>query len=119
MLERLSQNAGRCYVLGLVAGQGHHLLLDRLPANEALAEEGDPTHIFAGVDVTDVVTVAVPDKVCLPRAPRVVEVVVESPCNIADDSLHSLLMLCRRSLHELTNITDGECEGSPQDVGTT
>jgi hypothetical protein len=119
MPERLSQNARGCYVLGLIAGQCHNLLLDRLPANEALAEEGDPTHVFVSVDVTGVVTVAVPDKVCLPRAPRVVEVVVESPCNIADDSLHSLLMLYRRSLHELTNIADGECEGSPQDVGTT
>jgi hypothetical protein len=55
-----------------------------------------------------VVTVAVPDKVCLPRASRVVDAVVESPCNIADDSFHSLLMLRRRSLHELTNVADRE-----------
>jgi hypothetical protein len=82
--ERLSRSGEGCYVLGLVAGQGHHLLLDRLPANETLAkEEEDPAHALAGVDVTGVVTVAVPNKVCLPRAPRVVEVVVESPCNIA------------------------------------
>jgi hypothetical protein len=33
-LERLSRSGGGCYVLGLAAGQGHHLLLDRLPANE-------------------------------------------------------------------------------------
>jgi hypothetical protein len=26
--ERLSRSDGGCYVLGLVAGQGHHLLLD-------------------------------------------------------------------------------------------
>jgi hypothetical protein len=72
------------------------LLLDRLLANEALTEEEeDPAYALAGVDVTGVVTVAVPDKVCLPRAPRVVEAMVESPCNIADDSLHSLLMLRR------------------------
>jgi hypothetical protein len=83
--ERLSRSGGGCYVLGLTAGQGHHLLLDRLPANEALAEEEDPARALAGVDVTGVVTVVVPDKVCLPRAPQVVEVVVESPCNIADD----------------------------------
>ena len=31
-LERLSRNGGGRYVLGLAAGQGHHLLLDRLPA---------------------------------------------------------------------------------------
>jgi hypothetical protein len=86
-------------------------LLDRLPANEALAEEEeDPARALAGVDVADVVTVAVPDKVCLPREPRVVEVVVKSPCNIADDSLHSLLMLRRRSLYEPTNVADGECQ---------
>jgi hypothetical protein len=72
--ERLSRSGGGCYVLGLIAGQGHHLLLDRLPANEALAEEEeDPARALAGVDVVDVVTIDVPDKVCLPRAPQVVE----------------------------------------------
>jgi hypothetical protein len=86
------------------------LLLDRLPANEALAEEEDPARALAGVDVVGVVTVAVPDKVCLPRAPQVVEAVVESSCNIADDSLHSLLMLRHRSLHEPTNVADEECQ---------
>jgi hypothetical protein len=112
--ERLSRSGGGCYVLGFAAGQGHHVLLDRLPANEALAEEEeDPARAFVGVDVASVVTVAVPDKVCLPRAPRVVEVVVESPYNIADDSLHSLLMLRRRSLHESTNVADGECQVRP------
>ena len=70
--------SGGRYVLGLAAGQGHHLLLDRLPANEALAEE-DPARALAGVDVASVVAIAVPDEVCRPRAPRVVEVVVESP----------------------------------------
>ena len=30
--ERLSRSDGGRYVLGLIAGQGHHLLLDRLPA---------------------------------------------------------------------------------------
>jgi hypothetical protein len=101
--EHLSQSGGGCYVLGLAAGQGHHLLLDRLLANEALAEEEeDPARALA-----------VPDKVCLPRAPRVVEVVVENPCNIADDSLHSLLMLRRWSLHKPTNVADGECQVRP------
>jgi hypothetical protein len=108
--ERLSQSGGGCYVLGLTAGQGQHLLLDRLPTNEALAEEEDPTRALAGVDVTGVVTIAVPDKVCLPRAPRVVEPVVESPCNIADDPLHSMLVLHRRPLHEPTNVVNGECQ---------
>jgi hypothetical protein len=109
--ERLSRNGGGCYVLGLTAGQGHHLLLDRLPANETLAEEEeDPARALAGVDVVGVVAVAVPDNVCLPRAPRVVEVVVESPRNIADDPLHSLLVLCCWSLHEPTNIADRECQ---------
>jgi hypothetical protein len=112
--ERLSRSGGGCYVLSLAAGQGHHLLLDRLPANEALAEEEeDPARALAGVDVVGVVTVTVPDKVCLPRAPRVVEAVVESPCNIEDDSLHSLLMLRRRSLHEPTNVADRECQVRP------
>jgi hypothetical protein len=78
--ERLSRSSRRRYVLGLAAGHGHHLLLDRLPANEALAEEEeDPACALAGVDVAGVVAIAVPDKVCLPRAPRVVETVVESP----------------------------------------
>jgi hypothetical protein len=68
--ERLSRSGGGCYVLGLAAGHGHHLLLDRLPANEALAEdEQDPARALAGVDVAGVVTVTIPDKVCLPRAP--------------------------------------------------
>jgi hypothetical protein len=74
------------------------------------------------------VTVAVPDKVCFPRAPQVVEAVVESPYNIADDSLHSLLMFHLQSLHEPTNVAGRECqspavcgrdsEGSPQGAGT-
>jgi hypothetical protein len=114
-LECLSQNGGGCYVLDLVTGQGHHLLLDRLPANESLAEEEDPACALAlaGVDVAGVVTVTVPNKVCLPRAPRVVEAMVESPDNIADDPLHSLLVLRRRSLHEPTNVADGECQVRP------
>jgi hypothetical protein len=107
--ERLSRSGGGCYVLSLAAGQGHHLLLDRLPANETLAEEEeDPARALAGVDVTCVVTVVVADKVCLPRTPRVVEAVVESPRNIPDDSLHSLLVLRCQSLHEPTNVADGE-----------
>jgi hypothetical protein len=79
-----------------------HLLLDRLSANEAFAkEEEDLARALAGVNVVGVVTVAVPDKVCLHRAPRVV--VIESPCNIADDSLHSLLMLyVGRCMNQLT-----------------
>jgi hypothetical protein len=76
--ERLSQSSGGCYVLSLAAEQGHHMLLDRLPANESLVEEEeDPAHVLVDVDVTGVVTVAVSDKVCLPRAPQVVEVVVK------------------------------------------
>jgi hypothetical protein len=106
----LSQSSGGCYILGLTAGQGYHLLLDGMSANEALAEEEeDPARALADVDVTDVVTITVPSKVCLHRAPLVVEAVVESPYNIADDSLHSLLMLRHRSLHEPINIADGEC----------
>jgi hypothetical protein len=109
--ERLSQSSGGCYVLGLEAGQDHHLLLDRMPANGALAEEEeDPARALTGVDVTGVVPIIVPDKVCLPRAPWVVEVVVESPCNIADDPLHSLLVLHCQSVHEPTNVADGECQ---------
>jgi hypothetical protein len=109
--ERLSRSGGGCYVLGLIAGQGHHLLLDRLPASEALAEEEeDLACALVGVAVAGMVTIAVPDKVCLPMAPRVVEAVVKSTCNIADDSLHSMLMLRRRSLHESTNIANGECQ---------
>jgi hypothetical protein len=105
--ERLSQSGGGCYVPGLAAGQGHHLLLDRLPANETLAEEEeDPACALAGVDIAGVV--AVPDKVCLPMTPRVVEVVVDSPRNIAVDPLHSLLVLRCQSLHEPTNVADGE-----------
>jgi hypothetical protein len=78
--EHWSQSGGGCYVLGLTAGQDHHLLLDRLTANETLAEEEDLTRALAGVDVTGVVAVAVPDKVCLPSAPRVVEAMCNTPC---------------------------------------
>jgi hypothetical protein len=86
----------------------------RLPTNEALAEEEeDPARAFAGVDVAGVVTIAVPDKVYLPRASRVVEVMVESPYNIADDPLHSLMVLRCRSLYEPTNVADGECQVRP------
>jgi hypothetical protein len=109
--ERLSRSGGGCYVLGLAAGQSHHLLLDRLPANETLAEEEDPARALAGVDVVGVV--AVTDKVCLPRAPRIVEVVVECPRNIADDPLHSLLVFRCRSLHEPTSVANGECQVRP------
>jgi hypothetical protein len=112
--DRLSRSGGGCYVLSLAAGQGHHLLLERLLANETLAEEEeDPARALAGVDVAGVVAVAVPDKVCLPSAPRVVEVVVESPRNIANDSLHSLLVLRCRPLHEPTNVANGECQVRP------
>jgi hypothetical protein len=112
--ERVSRSGGGCYVLSLAAGQGHHLLLDRLPANETLTEEEEnPAHALAGVDVTGVVAVAIPDKVCLPRAPRIVEAMVESPRNIADDRLHNLLVLRCRSLNEPTNVADGECQVRP------
>ena len=87
---------------------------DQLPANEALAEEEeDPAHALAGVDVAGVVAVTVPDEVCRPRAPRVVEVVIDSPRNVADDPLHSLLVLRRRSLYEPTNVAGGECQVRP------
>jgi hypothetical protein len=36
--EHISRSGGGCYVLGLAARQGYHLLLDRLSANETLAE---------------------------------------------------------------------------------
>jgi hypothetical protein len=72
--ERLSQNGGGCYVLSLTTEQGHHLLLNRLSANETLTEEEkNPAHALPSVDVTGVVTVAVFDKVCLPRTPWVIE----------------------------------------------
>jgi hypothetical protein len=108
--ERLSRSGGGCYVLSDAAGHGHHLLLDQ-PADGALVEEEeDPACAFAGVDVAGVVAVAVPNKVCLTRAPRVVETVVESPRNIADDPLHSLLVLRRRSVQEPTNVANGVCQ---------
>jgi hypothetical protein len=112
--ERLSRSGGGCYVLGLATGQGHHMLLDRLPANEALVEEEeDLAHALAGVDVANVATVTVPDFVCLPRLSQVVETVVESLHNIADDPLHSLLVLRCRSLYEPTNVADGEYQVRP------
>ena len=65
--ECLSRSGGGRYVLSLAAGQSHHLLLDRLPANEALAEEEeDPACALVGVDVAGVIAVAVPDEVCCP-----------------------------------------------------
>jgi hypothetical protein len=112
--ERLSQSGGGRYVLGLAAGQDHHLLLDRLPTNETLAEEEENlARALASVNVAGVVTVAVPDKVCLPRTPRIVHAVVKSPCNITDDPLHSLMVLHCRSLHEPTNVADREYQVRP------
>jgi hypothetical protein len=43
------------------------MLLDRLPANEALAEEEeDPTRVLVGVDVTDMVTSLYPTRCASP-----------------------------------------------------
>jgi hypothetical protein len=68
--DRLSRSDGGRDVLSLVAGQSYHLLLDHLPADEALAkEEDDPTGALADVDVADVVAVTVPDEVCRSGAP--------------------------------------------------
>jgi hypothetical protein len=39
-----------------------------------------------------------------------IEIVVESPRNIADYPLHSLLVLCRWSLQEPTNVADEVCQ---------
>ena len=107
----MSRSGGGCYVLSLIDGHGHHLLLDRLPADGALAEEEeDLACALTGVNVAGVVASAVPDKVCLPRAPRVVETVVKSPHNIADNPLHILLMLRCWSLQEPTNVDDRVCQ---------
>jgi hypothetical protein len=107
--ERLSRSGGGCYVLGLAARQGHHLLLDRLPANETLAEEEEnPAHALVGVDVAGVIAVEAG-----PAISSQLKIVVESPRNIADDPLHSLLVLRCRSLHEPTNVADGECQVRP------
>lgn len=38
---------------------------------------------------------------------------VESHRNIADDPLHSLLVLRRRSLQELTDVANGVCQVCP------
>ena len=38
-LEHLSRSGGGRYVLGLAAGQGHHLLLDRLQIGRASCRE--------------------------------------------------------------------------------
>ena len=74
-------------------------LVDQLPVNEALTkEEEDLARDLVGVDVIGVVIDAIPNKVCLPRAPQVVETVVEGPRNITNDPLRILLMLHRRSL---------------------
>jgi hypothetical protein len=40
-------------------------------------------------------SLSVPNEVCYPRTPRVVEAVVKSPRNVADDPFHSLLVLRR------------------------
>jgi hypothetical protein len=95
----LSRSGGGRDILDLAAGQSYHLLLDRLPADEVLVkEEDDPTGALASVDVAGVVAVTVPDEVCHSGAPRVVETMVESPRNIADDPVHSLLVLRHWSL---------------------
>jgi hypothetical protein len=107
--ERLSRSGGGCYVLGLAARQGHHLLLDGLPANETLVEEEeDPARALASVDVAGVVAVEAGPAIC-----SQLKIVIESPRNIADDPLHSLLVLHCRSLHEPTNVADGECQVRP------
>jgi hypothetical protein len=82
------------------------------PADGALAEqEEDPACALAGVDVAGVVVVL--DKVCLPRAPRVVENVVKTLRNMADDPLHRLLVFRRQTLQEPTDIANGVCQVWP------
>ena len=52
-------------------------------------------------------------KVCRVRTPRVVQAVVEDARDIADDPLDGLQMLHRWSLHEPTDVADGERQVRP------
>jgi len=84
-------------VLRLATGQSHHLLLDRLPADQTLAEEEQrPAGALACVDVTSEVAVAIPDEVLCTGARRVVQAVVGGARDVVDDPLDGMLMLCRR-----------------------
>jgi hypothetical protein len=73
----LSRSGSGSDVLCLVTRQSHHLLLDRLLADQTLAEEEQrPAGALACVDVVGEVVVVVLDEVLRARAPRVVQVVV-------------------------------------------
>jgi hypothetical protein len=76
-LERMIRSETGADLLGLTAGQGHHLLLDGMPTEEATAEEEEhPTHAPASVDVASVVPVFVVDEACHVGIPQEVVVVV-------------------------------------------
>jgi hypothetical protein len=90
-------------------------LLDRLPADETLAEEEHhPARALSRVDVTGMVAVAIADDVCRAGTPRVVQAIVEGVRDVADDPLDGLPMLHHRSLHEPTDVADGECQVWPR-----
>jgi hypothetical protein len=77
-----------------------------------------------------VVAVAVANEACRTGTPRVEQAIVESIRirDVAEDPLDNLLVLLRWSLHEPTDVADGErqvrpcvgegSEGSPQGVGS-
>jgi len=80
-----------------------------------LAEEEEHlARTLACVDVAGVVTVAIADEVCRARTPRVVQAEVEGTRDVADDPLDGLQMLHHRSLHEPTDVADGECQVRPR-----
>jgi len=86
--QSLSRSGSGCDVFCLAAGQSHHLLLDRLPADRTLAEEEErPAGALARVDVAGVVAVTVPDEMCRTGAPRVVQTVVGGARDVAEDPL--------------------------------
>jgi hypothetical protein len=64
MPKSLSRDGSGNNVLSLATRQSHQLLLDRLPADQALAEEErSPACALVHVDVADVVAIAVADEV--------------------------------------------------------
>jgi hypothetical protein len=61
-----------------------------------------------------VVAVAVANEAFRVRTPQVKKAVVESPHNVVEDPLNSLLVLLRRLLHEPTDVADGEHQVRPR-----
>jgi len=91
------------------------MLLHQLLADQTFVkEEQCPASALACVDVAGEVTVVVLYEVLRTGTPWVVQAVVGGACDVAEDPLDGLLMLRRRSLHEATDVANGERQVWPR-----